>query len=66
MSNKGSSLLLTHNATSPIEPSLARRLRIEYTGACYHTMNKGLVRSDLFLDDSDRQRFLEIGVRQTL
>ena len=29
--DRGSSLLLTHNATSPIEPSLARRLRIEYS-----------------------------------
>ncbi len=64
--NKGSSLLLTNNATSPIEPSLARPLRIKYPGACYHMMNRGLVCSDLFLDDSDRQRFLEIGVRQTL
>ena len=57
---------MTYNATSPIEPSLARRLRIEYPGAWYHMMNRGLVRSDLFPDDSDRQRFLEIGVRQTL
>ncbi len=37
---------------------MARPLRIEYPGAYYHVMNRGLVYSDIFLDDNDRQRFL--------
>ena len=45
---------------------MARPLRIEYPGAYYHVMNRGLAYSDIFVDDNDRQRFLEIGVRQTL
>ena len=37
---------------------MARPLRIEYPGAYYHVMNRGLARSNIFLDDNDRQRFL--------
>ena len=37
---------------------MARPLRIEYPGAYYHVMNRGLAYSDIFLDDNDRQRFL--------
>ncbi len=37
---------------------MARPLRIEYPGAYYHVMNRGLAFSDIFLDDNDRQRFL--------
>ena len=37
---------------------MGRPLRIEYPGAYYHVMNRGLAYSDIFLDDNDRQRFL--------
>jgi len=39
---------------------MARPLRIEYPGAYYHVMNRGLARSNIFLDDSDRQGFLAL------
>ncbi len=39
---------------------MARPLRIEYPGAYYHVMNRGLAHSDIFLDDNDRQRFLAL------
>jgi len=35
---------------------MARPLRIEYPGAYYHVMNRGLARRNIFLDDNDRQR----------
>ena len=38
---------------------MARPLRIEYEGAIYHVMNRGDRREDIFLDDEDRERFLE-------
>lgn len=37
---------------------MARPLRIEYPGAYYHVMNRGLAYSDIFVDNNDRQRFL--------
>ncbi len=39
---------------------MARPLRIEYPGAYYHVMNRGLARSNIFLDNHDRQRFLAL------
>ena len=38
---------------------MARKLRIEYSGAIYHVMNRGDHREDIFKDDEDRQRFLD-------
>ena len=38
---------------------MARPLRIVYEGAIYHVTVRGHSRSDLFLDDRDRRRFLE-------
>src|SRR5436309_394590 len=38
---------------------MARKLRVEYSGAIYHVMNRGDRREAIFLDDLDRQRFLE-------
>ena len=35
---------------------MARPLRIEYPGAYYHVMNRGLSRMDIFLDDKGRAR----------
>jgi putative transposase len=38
---------------------MARPLRIEYPGAFYHVMARGLERSSIFRDDRDRRRFLD-------
>jgi putative transposase len=38
---------------------MPRKLRLEYPGALYHIMNRGDRREDIFLDDKDRQLFLE-------
>ena len=37
---------------------MARPLRIEYPGAYYHVMNRGLAHTNIFLNDKDRERFL--------
>ena len=39
---------------------MARPLRIEYPGAYYHVMNRGLSRRDIFLDDKGRERFMDL------
>ena len=39
--------------------AVARKLRIEYSGAIYHVMNRGDRREDIFLDDQDRTGFLD-------
>ena len=39
---------------------MARALRIEYEGACYHVTSRGNHQSDVFKDDEDRQTFLEV------
>lgn len=39
--------------------SVPRQLRVEYEGAVYHLMNRGDRRESIFLDDEDRQLFLE-------
>ncbi|WHZ16953.1 MAG: hypothetical protein OJF52_003804 [Nitrospira sp.] len=38
---------------------MARPLRLEFSGALYHVTARGNARQDIFLDDEDRQRFLE-------
>jgi REP element-mobilizing transposase RayT len=38
---------------------MARKVRVEYPGAIYHVMNRGDRREVIFLDDADRQRFVE-------
>jgi REP element-mobilizing transposase RayT len=38
---------------------MARQLRVEYAGAIYHVMNRGDRRELIFMDDADRQRFVE-------
>ncbi|MBA2124595.1 hypothetical protein B9J78_06675 [bacterium Unc6] len=37
---------------------MARPLRIEYEGAFYHVIQRGIERRDIFIADSDKQRFL--------
>ena len=39
---------------------MARPLRIEFEGAWYHVMNRGAARRDVFVSDSQRERFLEL------
>jgi putative transposase len=39
---------------------MARPLRIEYPGAVYHVTSRGNARQDVFLDDEDRLKFLEV------
>ena len=38
---------------------MARKLRIEYPGAVYHVMNRGDRREAIFLNEKDRELFLE-------
>lgn len=38
---------------------MARKLRIEYPGAVYHVMNRGDRRESIFLNEKDRELFLE-------
>lgn len=39
---------------------MARPLRIEFAGALYHITARGNARGDIFQDDADRRRFLEL------
>lgn len=39
---------------------MARPLRIEYHGALYHVTSRGDGRDDIYLDDEDKEAFLEI------
>lgn len=39
---------------------MSRPLRIEYPGALYHLTSRGNARGDIFLDDLDREIFLEL------
>jgi len=39
---------------------MARPLRIEYPGALYYVTSRGNHRQDIFVDDEDRERFLNI------
>jgi REP element-mobilizing transposase RayT len=39
---------------------MARPLRIEFPGALYHVTSRGNGRADIFLDDGDRQAFLDV------
>ena len=38
---------------------MARKLRVEYACSIYHVMNRGDRRELIFMDDADRQRFVE-------
>jgi REP element-mobilizing transposase RayT len=39
---------------------MARPLRIEFPGAVYHVTARGNAKNDIFVNDGDRQRFLDI------
>ena len=38
---------------------MARKLRVQYSGAIYHVMNRGDRREAIFEDDADREKFIE-------
>jgi REP element-mobilizing transposase RayT len=38
---------------------MARKLRVQYSGAIYHVMNRGDRRDDIFTGDDDRQLFIK-------
>ena len=38
---------------------MSRPWRIEYEGAFYHLLSRGNERSDIFIDETDRMRFLD-------
>jgi len=52
-------LILTMFAARSTVPRMARKLRVEYSGAIYHVMNRGDRREAIFKDDGDRHRFIE-------
>ena len=39
---------------------MARPLRMDYEGAWYHVMNRGIEGREVFLNDDDRRRFLRL------
>ena len=39
---------------------MARPLRIEYSGAYYHVINRGNAGENIFIDERDREKFLEL------
>ena len=39
---------------------MSRQLRLEYDGACYHIMNRGLERTNIFLSDRNKNLFLDL------
>src|SRR6056297_699146 len=39
---------------------MARPLRIEFEGAWYHVMNRGAARRDVFVSDTQRERFIQL------
>jgi putative transposase len=39
---------------------MARQLRIEFKDAFYHITSRGNMREDVFFEDTDRKKFLEI------
>ena len=38
---------------------MSRPLRVEYPGAYYHVINRGNAGENIFIDERDRERFLE-------
>ncbi|MBE0433587.1 transposase, partial [candidate division WOR-3 bacterium] len=39
---------------------MARALRIQFPGAFYHVTCRGIERRQIFMDDADRNKFLEL------
>ena len=50
-----------HQHTAPAYPSLmARPLRLELAGGLYHATSRGDGREHIYLDDTDREVWLEV------
>jgi REP element-mobilizing transposase RayT len=49
-------MLIEREYTDP----MSRKMRIEYPGALYHVTARGNCRSDIFIKDDDRYRYLDI------
>jgi REP element-mobilizing transposase RayT len=43
---------------------MSRQLRLQYPGAVYHVTSRGNARQDIFADDADRARFLDLLARE--
>ena len=56
----GSGLTFQQNENHVIFFVMARPLRIEFAGAHYHLTARGDRREDIFVDDRDREAFLEL------
>ncbi len=46
-------------ARGKLATRMARKLRVQYPGAIYHVMNRGDRREAIYINDKDRQLFLE-------
>jgi len=51
---------MQYGIRSGIVRPMARPLRIELPGAVYHITARGNARQSIFLDDTDRETFLEL------
>ncbi len=40
---------------------MPRKMRVQYPGAIFHVLSRGDRREPIFLDDVDRQDFLQVG-----
>ena len=54
----GSDLAFCHESSQTV--LMARPLRVEYEGALYHVTSRGSAQQDLYVDDEDRDAFLEV------
>ena len=51
---------MTNQRNDVIDEDMARPLRIEYEGAFYHVMNRGLERREILQEERDYEKFLEL------
>ncbi len=49
---------MTKGEAGGIEWGMARKLRLEYAGACYHVINRGNYRRDLFTGKGAAESFI--------
>jgi putative transposase len=52
-------MVLTNSLMSLVFGHMSRKLRIQFPGAIYHLMSRGDRREAIFLDDHDRESFLQ-------
>ena len=56
--DKGSSIILTGNNKVDMFDFMSRPIRIEYEDACYHVMNRGRARQNIFHDEGYYEAFM--------